>query len=154
MTYLVATIEVVYDEIEIIRQMLETGEYGINGYPITEQSMIEFVKNTEFGIDHETCFKAWSSPLYASVKDEDGNDLWAYEYTPETIDNPAQTRQDTTMETEKEYQVIVYGWITAKSLAEAEEIYAYGKWYPDYHIIEDENGQQYDPYEIEQMESK
>ena len=86
MTYLVATVEVVYDEIELIKEMLETGEYGINGYPITEQSMIEFVKNREFGIEHETFFKNWTSPLYASIKNEDGNDLWAYEYTPETLD--------------------------------------------------------------------
>ena len=150
MTYLVATIEVVYDEIELIKEMLDTGEYGINGYPISEEAMIEFVKNREFGIDHETCFKAWSSPLYASVKDEDGNDLWAYEYTPETIDNPAQNRQDNYME----YQVIVYGWIEADSISEAEAIYISGDWFPDYHIIEDENGQQYDPLDIEQMENK
>jgi hypothetical protein len=50
-----------------------------------------------------------------------------------------------------EYQVIVYGWITADSLQEAEEIYAYGKWYPDYHEIEDEQGQKFDQWQIEEM---
>lgn len=57
-------------------------------------------------------------------------------------------------ETEKEYQVIVYGWITATSLAEAEEIYENGGWYPDYHVIENEDGQQFDQWDIEQMENK
>ena len=50
-----------------------------------------------------------------------------------------------------EYQVIVYGWITADSLQEAEEIYAYGKWYPDYHEIEDEQGQKFDQWQIEEL---
>jgi len=50
-----------------------------------------------------------------------------------------------------EYQVIVYGWITADSLQEAEDIYENGKWYPDYHVIEDENGQQFDQWQIEEL---
>lgn len=55
-------------------------------------------------------------------------------------------------ENEKDYQVIVYGWITASSLAEAEEIYESGDWGVDYHVIEDEDGQQYDQWDIEALE--
>lgn len=50
-----------------------------------------------------------------------------------------------------EYQVIVYGWITADSLEEAEEIYESGDWFPDYHEIEDEDGQKYDQWDIERL---
>lgn len=50
-----------------------------------------------------------------------------------------------------DYQVIVYGYITADSLEEAEEIYESGKWYPDYHEIEDENGNKFDQWQIEEM---
>ena len=56
------------------------------------------------------------------------------------------------MET-KTYQVIVYGYIEAESLQEAEEIYEGGGWYPDYHEIEDEDGQKFDQWDIEQMEA-
>ena len=54
-------------------------------------------------------------------------------------------------ENEKEYQVIVYGWITASSLQEAEAIYEDGDWFVDYHVIEDENGQQFDQDDIERL---
>ena len=91
MTYLVATVEVIYDELDIVKRMLETGEYGINGYPITEQSMVEFIKNIEFGIDHVENFDRWGAPLYASIKNEDGTELWYYSHIGlKTLDNPAQ----------------------------------------------------------------
>ena len=86
MTYLVATVEVIYEEQDIIKRMLETGEYGIGGYPISEESMVEFVKNIEFGLDHEANFKQWGSPLFATIKDEGGKDLWYCQYGLETLD--------------------------------------------------------------------
>lgn len=55
----------------------------------------------------------------------------------------------------KEYQVVVYGWITADSLQEAEEIYASGEWDVDYHEMcdYDDNGNEvkYNQWEIEEM---
>lgn len=50
-----------------------------------------------------------------------------------------------------DYQVIVYGYITADSLEEAEAIYESGDWFVDYHVIEDEDGQQYDQNDIEEL---
>ena len=90
MTYLVATVEVIYDEQDIVKRMLETGEYGIGGYPISEESMVEFVKNIEFGLDHETNFKKWGATLFATIKDEGGKDLWYYQHNLETLDIPAK----------------------------------------------------------------
>jgi len=49
------------------------------------------------------------------------------------------------------YQVIVYGYITADSLQEAEEIYESGEWSVDYHEIEDEQGQKFDQWQIEEI---
>lgn len=50
-----------------------------------------------------------------------------------------------------DYQVIVYGYITADSLEEAEAIYESGDWFVDYHVLEDENGQQFDSNDIEEL---
>jgi len=50
-----------------------------------------------------------------------------------------------------DYQVIVYGYITADDLKEAEELYEAGEWFPDYHVLEDENGQQFDQNDIEEL---
>jgi len=57
MTSLTTRFEVVFDEDFIIKSMLETGEYGIGGYPISEEAMIELVKNISFGLDHEANFE-------------------------------------------------------------------------------------------------
>ena len=84
MTYLVARIDVVYDEEQIVKEMLETGEYGIGGYPISEEAMVEFVKAKEFGFDHEHHFDSWAVPLFASISNEDGTDLWYYDNALET----------------------------------------------------------------------
>lgn len=54
-------------------------------------------------------------------------------------------------ETEKEYQIITYAWIKAKSLEEAEAMYEDGDYFVDYHVIEDEDGQQYDQDDIERL---
>jgi SNF2 family DNA or RNA helicase len=50
-----------------------------------------------------------------------------------------------------EYQVIVYGWITADTLEEAEEMYADNQWDVDYHVLEDESGRQFDQWDIEEL---
>ena len=50
-----------------------------------------------------------------------------------------------------DYQVIVYGWITADNLQEAEDMYADNQWFIDYHVLEDENGQQFDQNDIEEL---
>lgn len=42
----------VVEESDIVKEMLETGEYGIAGYPIDHNSIVEFVKLKFFGIDH------------------------------------------------------------------------------------------------------
>jgi hypothetical protein len=39
--------EVIYDEEYIIKEMLETGEYGINAHPISHEAMVEFVKDRD-----------------------------------------------------------------------------------------------------------
>ena len=76
MTYIVATTEVVYSEEYLIKEMLATGEYGINAYPITHDAMIEFVKDREWQIDHNLFLDKFDVPVYISIKDEDGTDLF------------------------------------------------------------------------------
>lgn len=76
MTYLVAVTEVVYEEEYIIKEMLATGEYGINAYPISHEAMIEFVKDREWQIEHNLFLDRYDVPAMISVKDEDGTDLF------------------------------------------------------------------------------
>ena len=56
---------------------------------------------------------------------------------------------------EKEYQIVMYAYVTANSLQEAEQMYEDGDYFPDYHeIIDyDENGMEvkYDQWDIEEM---
>jgi hypothetical protein len=79
MTYLLATIEVVYDEKYIIEQMLDTGEYGIGGYPISQEAMIDFVRMRTFGYNHEEIFQYGDEQTILTVKNEDGDDLFYWE---------------------------------------------------------------------------
>ena len=76
MTYLVATTEVIYSEEDLIRKMLLTGEYGIHGYPISHEAMIEFVKDEEWQIEHNLFLDKYNVPCQISIKDEDGTDLF------------------------------------------------------------------------------
>jgi hypothetical protein len=76
MTYLVATTEVIYDEEYIIKEMLETGEYGINAHPISHEAMVEFVKDREWQIDHSLFLTKYDIPVIITIKDEDGNDVF------------------------------------------------------------------------------
>ena len=76
MTYLVATTEVIYDEEYIIKEMLATGEYGINGHPISHEAMIEFVKDTEWQIEHNLFLDRYEVPVMISIKNEDYDNLF------------------------------------------------------------------------------
>ena len=76
MTYLVARTEVVYSEDYLIREMLKTGEYGINAHPISHEAMVEFVKDREWQIEHQLFFNGYDVPVQISIKDEDGTDLF------------------------------------------------------------------------------
>jgi hypothetical protein len=76
MVYIVATTEVIYDEEYLIKQMLATGEYGINAYPITHDAMVEFVKDREWQIEHHLFLDKFDVPAQISIKDEDGTDLF------------------------------------------------------------------------------
>jgi hypothetical protein len=78
-TYLVATIETVFDEEYIIKEMLATGEYGINGYPISQEAMVEFVRMRTWGYAHEDTFEYGDEQTILTVKNEDGTDLFYWE---------------------------------------------------------------------------
>jgi hypothetical protein len=75
----VATIEAVFDEEYIIKEMLATGEYGIGGYPISQEAMVDFVRMRAFGTDIETVFQYADEQTMLTVKDEDGTDLFYWE---------------------------------------------------------------------------
>lgn len=79
MTYLIASIEMVFDEQYIIEKMLETGEYGIGGYPISQEAMIEFVRMRAWGYDHEDIYQYSDTQTMLSVKNEDYDNLFYWE---------------------------------------------------------------------------
>lgn len=76
--YLVATVEKIYDEDFIIKEMLATGEYGINAHPISHEAIIEFIRDREWGLgDVEKQFlDKQEVPTQIFIKDEDGEDLY------------------------------------------------------------------------------
>lgn len=77
MTYLVAVTEVVYEEEYLIKEMLATGEYGINAHPISHEAMVEFVKDREWQIEHRLFLDGYTDvPVQISIKDEDGTDVF------------------------------------------------------------------------------
>ena len=76
MTYLVAVTEVIYDEEYIIKEMLATGEYGINAHPISHEAMIEFVKDREWQIEHHLFLDRYEVPANISIKTEDWDTLF------------------------------------------------------------------------------
>jgi hypothetical protein len=64
MTLLTATWSMTIDEDTLIKEMLETGEYGLGEHPINDNSMIEFFRNWAFGLDPDTYEKEWArNPL-------------------------------------------------------------------------------------------
>jgi hypothetical protein len=76
MVYIVATTEVIYQEEYLIKEMLATGEYGINAHPISHEAMIEFVKDREWQIDHSLFLDKFDVPAQIRIIDEDGTDLF------------------------------------------------------------------------------
>ena len=76
MVYIVAVTEVVYDEEYLIKEMLATGEYGINAHPISHEAMVEFVKDREWQIEHDLFLTNYDVPASIAIKDEDGTDLF------------------------------------------------------------------------------
>jgi hypothetical protein len=77
MTYLVAVTEVVYDEEYLIKEMLATGEYGINAHPISHEAMLEFIKDREWQIEHHLFLDRYKDvPVHIAIKDEDGTDVF------------------------------------------------------------------------------
>jgi hypothetical protein len=88
MTYLVATTEIIYSEEALIKMMLATGEYGIHGYPISHEAMIEFVKDREWQIDHDLFLDKFDVPAQIRIIDEDGTDLFFARNKHEILDIP------------------------------------------------------------------
>jgi hypothetical protein len=76
MTYLIATTEIIYSEEYIIKEMLETGEYGVHGHPISHEAIVEFIKDREWQIEHSLFLDKFDVPAQISIKDEDGTDLF------------------------------------------------------------------------------
>ena len=76
--YLVTTVEKIYDEDFIIKEMLATGEYGINAHPISHEAIIEFIRDREWGLgDVEKQFlDKQGVPTQISIQDEDGEALY------------------------------------------------------------------------------
>jgi hypothetical protein len=89
MVYIVATTEVIYQEEYLIKEMLATGEYGIHGYPISMESMIEFIKDREWQIEHQLFLDKFDVPAQISIKDEDGTDLFFARNKHEILDIPS-----------------------------------------------------------------
>ena len=90
MVYLVATTEVIYDENYIIKEMLNTGEYGIHGHPISHEDIVEFIKDREWQIEHSLFLDKFDIPAQLSIKDEDGTDLFFARNKYEILDNYPQ----------------------------------------------------------------
>ena len=85
MTYLVAVTEVVYTEEYLIKEMLATGEYGINGHPISHEAIVEFVKDSEWQIEHNLFLDRYDVPVAISIKNEDYDTLFYAEKKMEML---------------------------------------------------------------------
>ena len=82
-----ATWTMAIDEQVLVKEMLETGEYGIGGYPISEESMVEFFRQWAFGLDPSTYRKEWAKNprcyYHLDVTDGvTGKELWQATYPP------------------------------------------------------------------------
>ena len=87
-----ATWSMTIDEDVLVREMLSTGEYGIGGHPISEESMTEFFRNWAFGLDPDTYRSEWArNPLchyQMSIFDTGTErDLWQATYIPTEENN-------------------------------------------------------------------
>lgn len=82
--YLVTTYEIIFSEDYIIKEMLETGEYGLNGYPISHEAIVDFVKRLSYGEDIQANFEDEypdHNKLF-TIKDPDGETLFYQEVLP------------------------------------------------------------------------
>lgn len=65
---------------DLIKEMLDTGEYGLNAHPITDTAIIEFFRNWAFGLDPNTYQDEWAhNPACdygLDISDSDDNQLW------------------------------------------------------------------------------
>lgn len=82
--YLVTKYEIVFSEDYIIKQMLETGEYGLNGYPISHEAIVDFVKRLSYGEDIQANYEdeyPEHTKLF-TIQDPDGETLFYQEVAP------------------------------------------------------------------------
>lgn len=73
------------EEDVLVQEMLATGEYGIGGHPISEESMIEFFRNWAFGLDPNTYEGEWArNPIcyyHLNISnDAEWTSLWQVSY--------------------------------------------------------------------------
>jgi hypothetical protein len=77
MTFKITTaIETTYDEIDIIREMLDTGEYGFGLSDITTEAIIDFIGRLEFGSDvmyNNTTHTTFAKTVTYRIYDENGS---------------------------------------------------------------------------------
>lgn len=79
-----------FDEQQVVQEMLETGEYGVNGYPITSESIGEFIALRSFGAQvsiHKDASEYGDLDVTFNVITDDYHDpLWKF--------NPSTPRKD------------------------------------------------------------
>jgi hypothetical protein len=82
--YLVTKYEIVFNEDHIIKMMLETGEYGINGYPISHEAIVDFVKVFSYGEDIKANYEDEypDHKKLFTIQDPDGETLFYQEVAP------------------------------------------------------------------------
>lgn len=85
-----ATWSMTIDEDTLVKEMLATGEYGIGGYPISEESMVEFFRNWAFGLDPLTYKDEWArNPLcnyhLQLTESETDRQLWVQTHHPKGL---------------------------------------------------------------------
>lgn len=77
MTFKITTaIETTFDELDIIREMLATGEYGFGLSDITTEAVIDFIGRLEFGSDvmyNNTTHTTFAKAVTYRIYDENGS---------------------------------------------------------------------------------
>jgi hypothetical protein len=77
MTFKITTaIETTYDEIDIVREMLATGEYGFGMSDITTEAILDFIGRLDFGSDvmyNNTTHKTFAKTVTYRIYDENGS---------------------------------------------------------------------------------
>lgn len=77
MTFKITTaIETTYDELDIVREMLDTGEYGFGLSDITTEAILDFIGRLEFGADvmyNNTTHKTFAKTITYRIYDENGS---------------------------------------------------------------------------------